>query len=86
MLQSEQRADNTNKIPAKKSDTHQKARNGGPSLPLTDVEASHPLFPPTQSDIFRSKLNLSLNSTVTAPTTDNDLKVPPALVSVILSV
>lgn len=82
MLQNEQRVENTNKVPAKKSDNYQKSRNGGPSLPLTDVEATHPLFPSTQGDIFRSKLSLGLNSTATVPTTENELKIPPALVSI----
>lgn len=85
MFQNEQRVENTSKVPAKKSDNHQKSRNGGPSLPLTDVEATHPLFPPTnQGDIFKSKLNLSLNSTTATSTTENELKVPPALVSIYL--
>ena len=78
MLQNKPNTENDNKVPSKNSEAHLKSRNGGPSLPLSEVEAAHPLFSPNQGDPLKSKLNLSINS----PSTETELKVPPTLVSI----
>lgn len=83
MLQNEQRAENTNKTTTKQFDNHQKSKNGRPLPPIMDLEANHPLVPPNQSDILKSTLNSSLNSTTAALSTENEMKVPSTLVSII---
>lgn len=68
-------------MPTKKAE-NQISKNGRPLQPLIDVEATHPLFPPKPSDILKSKLNSSLNSTVAVLATDNEVRVSSSLVNI----